>query len=277
MTKEEKRDNQRQEQREKIEAAMAQLRTSEGWIKWIRTRKLISRFSLSNQFLIALQKSDATDVRTYKAWQQVGRQVRKGERSILLLQPVFVKVKEIVDGKEVETQKLVGFRNLREFDVSQTDGEPLPQMPIEDIEGDSHAHLLPVLVEFAQERGYTVDFDTESKRGEQGSVNLQTKVISIVKDQSKNKQVTTLIHEIAHTFDVDYVNYYRDQAEVIVESVTMMVCEGLGLDTSGFSVAYLTGWDRPGDAKALREFASVIDKIANTIEDRIEEGVKVVI
>ena len=61
----------------------------------------------------------------YKRWQQLGRQVRKGETSLAILAPIVRKVDE--DGEEVG--KVVGFRSARVFDVSQTEGEP-PEVPL---------------------------------------------------------------------------------------------------------------------------------------------------
>ena len=84
----------RQEAREQLERAVEALAQSEGWAAWVRTRATFRQYSLSNQFLIAMQCPDATRVAGFKAWQKLGRQVRKGERGIRILAPRTYKAKD---------------------------------------------------------------------------------------------------------------------------------------------------------------------------------------
>ena len=75
----------RQEERERIEAAVRELTSSEGWRRWIDVRSRFHRYSLGNQLLIAHQRPDATQVAGYRVWQSLGRQVRRGEQAIRIL------------------------------------------------------------------------------------------------------------------------------------------------------------------------------------------------
>ena len=80
-----------------------------------------------------------------------------------------------------------------------------------------------------------------------------------------NGVVHVLVHEIAHALGIGYDNYTRARAETLVESITYIVCAGIGLDTSCESVPYVAGWDDE-DLSPLREFAGVVDELARRIE-----------
>jgi hypothetical protein len=81
--------------------------------------------------------------------------------------------------------------------------------------------------------------------------------------------VRVLVHEIAHAFGVGYREYGRQRAEVLVDTVTYIVCGSVGLDVSGSSVPYVAGWGEPGELDAMRGYAETIDEIARRIEDAI--------
>jgi hypothetical protein len=78
--------------------------------------------------------------------------------------------------------------------------------------------------------------------------------------------VRVLVHEIAHALGVGYSEYGRRRAEVLVDTVTFVVCGSVGLDTSGSSVPYVAGWGETGELDAIRGYAETIDKIARHIE-----------
>jgi len=84
-----------------------------------------------------------------------------------------------------------------------------------------------------------------------------------------NAQVRVLVHEIAHALGVGYRDYGRRRAEVLVDTVTYIVCGSVGLDVSGSSVPYVTGWGEGGELDAIRAYAQTIDEIARRIEDII--------
>ena len=75
------------------------------------------------------------------------------------------------------------------------------------------------------------------------------------------------MHEIAHALGVGYGEYGRRRAEVLVDTVTFVVCGSVGLDTSVSSVPYVAGWGESGELDAIRGFAETIDKLARRIED----------
>jgi hypothetical protein len=79
-----------------------------------------------------------------------------------------------------------------------------------------------------------------------------------------------LVHELAHALGVGYEDYGRRQAEVIVDTVSYIVCAGRGLDVSASSVPYVTGWGDQHAGETIERFAGVIDQIARRIEAALE-------
>src|SRR5262245_62899065 len=98
----------RDEQRAAVERATRELLTSDGWRRWAETRATFHDYSMGNCMLIAMQRPDATRVAGFKAWQQLGRQVRRGERGIRIMAPLLVKDKDAEDPETAERR--VGFR-----------------------------------------------------------------------------------------------------------------------------------------------------------------------
>ncbi|MGO9490371.1 MAG: ArdC-like ssDNA-binding domain-containing protein, partial [Solirubrobacteraceae bacterium] len=264
--------------RERLEQAARQLLTSDGWKRWVKVRATngLARYSLHNQLLIALQNPDATYVAGFRAFLNLNRCVRRGERAIRILAPINVRTRA-AQRREVryleETDRRTVFRAIPVFDVSQT--QPLPakeavplEPPAEPITGDSHRHLLPSLGELAGELGYTV-----TRKPLEGSADgwcdTRTKEIVINSLLPSNGQVRVLVHEIAHTLGIGYSDYGREQAEVLVDTVTCIVCGSVGLDVSGSSVPYIAGWGEQGGLDALRTYAATIDTLARRIEQAL--------
>jgi antirestriction protein ArdC len=252
----------RQEAREQLERAVEALAQSEGWQAWVRTRATFRRYSLHNTILIAVQRPDATRVAGYRAWQKLGRQVRRGEKGISILAPMTYKEKD-GDGSETGDVRTF-FRAVHVFDVSQTAGDQLPEVPREPITGESHAGLLPRLEAYAGGIGYGVAYAATGS-GALGYCDTTVRRIVVAPDQPVNARVRTLIHELAHALGVGYAEYGRQAAEVIVESAATIACASAGLDTSGESVPYIAGWG-DGSTDALREYAAKVDELASELE-----------
>lgn len=285
----------REQERAAIEASVRELMCSEGWSRWARTRSRFHTYSLCNQLLIAHQCPEATMVAGYRTWQSIGRQVLKGETGIRIMAPMKVTRREGGDARPVpgvstpgsvsqvvaagrrdqtrrepgedrgELKTLTLFRAVSVFDVSQTDGEELPALPCEPIEGDTHGEYLPLLEAFAGELGCTVAYeDLGADIG--GYYRKSDQSIVIGTRVSVNGQVRTLVHELAHALGVGYADYGREAAEVIVETAAVIVCGSLGLDTSGESIPYIAHWGGKDDVAAIREYAAKVDECAARIE-----------
>ena len=157
--------------------------------------------------------------------------------------------------------------------LSQTD--PLPgveqlplEPPCESLTGDSHAHLLEPLGKLASELGYTVTFE-EIAGATGGWCDAHAKRIVVDSGQAVNGQVRTLVHELVHALGVNCQTHTRPQAEVIVDTATLIILSGAGLDTSGETIPYVAGWGETGALEAVTEHAELIDRLARTVEKAI--------
>jgi hypothetical protein len=270
----------RQTNRDRLEQAARVLLSSEGWQRWVRVRSTngLSRYSFGNQLLIAMQCPDATYVAGFQAFLGLNRCVRKGERAIRILAPMSVRRRDAEQAErnitdESERPRRIVFRAVSVFDVSQTDGlpgaEPVSlESPCQPIQGDTHADLLTPLERLAVELGYSVARRPLDGPAD-GWCDSQKREIVINDELSANAQVRVLVHEIAHALGVGYSDYGRRRAEVLVDTVTFIVCGAVGLDTSGSSVPYVAGWGESGELDAIRGYAQTIDEIARRIEDSL--------
>ena len=253
----------RAEAREQVERATRALLRSEGWQAWAQTRATFHRYSMGNTMLIALQRPDATQVAGFKAWQQLGRQVRKGERSIRIMAPMAVKERD--EQGEETGERVVFFRAVPVFDVSQTDGEPLPEPPCEPITGDSHERYIAALEDHARSLGFSVESEPLEHAG--GFCDAKRRRIVVSSNvEAPNARVRVLVHELAHAHGVGYADYGREDAEVLVETAAVIICGALGLDTSGESIPYIAGWGEANDLDAIGKHAATVDEIASAIE-----------
>ncbi len=165
------------------------------------------------------------------------------------------------------------FRAVSVFDVSQTDAlpdkEPVPlQSPCQPIQGDTHTHLLAPLQQLAADLGYSVKRQPLDGPAD-GWCDSTKREIVVNRELAANAQVRVLVHEIAHALGVSYSDYGRRRAEVLVDTVTFIVCGAVGLDTSGSSVPYVAGWGESGELDVIRRYAETIDKIARRIEEAL--------
>jgi hypothetical protein len=132
--------------------------------------------------------------------------------------------------------------------------------------GDSHAHLLVPLCGFVESLGYSVSFETiDGSAG--GWCDRKSKRIVVDASVPANAQLRTLIHECAHALGIDYEQYSRAQAEVMVDTVTLVAASAVGLAVDGEAIPFVSGWGERGALEAVTEFAETIDKVARCIED----------
>lgn len=257
----------RDEARRAIRQAVAQLMEEDGFRRWIAMRAKFHRYSFGNTLLIATQCPDATHVAGYKSWPKLGRHVRRGEKAIRILAPIVVKRP---DETGEERRAVVGFRGACVFDVSQTDGDPLPDPPacVHD-DGDELADHIAGLEGHAAELGYVV-YRYSPSNGALGFCDPIGKRIVVDPELPPNAQVSTLVHELAHAHGLTYRDHGRAECEVIVEATTAIVLGSLGFDAASFSVPYIARWanDETG-LEALERFAATIDETARKIESAL--------
>jgi N-terminal domain of anti-restriction factor ArdC len=271
---EQERAERRRQDRERLQKAARELLSSEGWVRWVRTRAMFHSYSAGNCMLLAAQCHQRgivpTRIAGFRTWLKLGRCVRKGEVALRVLAPVTGKDQDEQAGEETETRR-VFFKTAFVFDVSQTtvlDGaEPVAlEAPSQPLAGDSHAHLLAPLRGFAESLGYAVSFETlEGSAG--GWCDTSAKRIVVDAGAAGNAQLRTLIHECAHALGIGYDRYSRAQAEVMVDTVTLVAASAVGLAVDGETVPYVSGWGEDGALEAVTEFAETIDRVARHIEE----------
>jgi hypothetical protein len=273
----EERDARRQADRDRIEQAARALLTTDGWQRWIKVRASngLSRYSFGNQMLIAIdcyaRGITPTYVAGFRAFLDLHRCVRKGEKAIKILAPVPVKQRD--EHGEESSEKKAFFRTVPVFDVSMTDPlpgkEPVPLTPpSEPITGDSQYRLIAPLTQHIAELGYTVEIRELPEDGPGGWCDPKHKQI-VVATGPANRQVRTLVHEVAHAHGLGYAELGRERCEVLVDCVTYCVLGSVGLDVGGESIPYVAGWGEDGALDAIREYAQTIDTIARRIEDAL--------
>lgn len=249
---------------ELLYTGVSELLNSDAWQEALKFRHRFHTYSFRNVWLIYLQRPDASLVAGYKRWQQLGRQVRKGETSLAILAPIVRKVDE--DSEEV--RKVVGFRSARVFDVSQTEGEPLPEVPRPVLlEADSTVirEVLARAISFAMSRGFPVE-ERALRPGVLGRYSLVDTTITLQPDLPPLQKLKTLVHELAHAVlhgDMVPTEANRVRAELEAESCAFFVLYALGLDTSRYSFAYLASWTE--EPEGLLEAGEVASRAADAM------------
>jgi len=246
-----------------VEAAVQKLETAlrNGESRTLRTylkaMSRFSRYSLGNMLLIGFQRPDATRVAGFRAWQKLGRWVRKGERGIVIRAPTVRRTKPCRDSVGEEPaeareagvnwdkgQCLTGFRAAHVFDVSQTDGKPLPELGR--VRGDPQQHL-DGLKQFAASRGIRVEY-ADGLGGAEG-VSMGG-AVRIRKGLSPAEEFGTLAHEVGHELlHRDSEQTTKVVRETEAEAVAFVVCEAAGLENGSAASDYIQLYD--GKAETL--------------------------
>ena len=283
-----------QELTDKLEQGLQDLFNSDSYRNYLSTMSKFHNYSFNNTLLIAMQKSDATLVAGYKAWQKnFERHVNKGEKAIRILAPAPYKIKEERDKIDPLTQELLldkdgnpqkeeveitipAFRAVSVFDLSQTDGKPIPELTAKELLSDVEGYqdmiraveaISPVPIELEEiagdSKGY---YDREAKR------------IAVQENMSESQTLKTMIHEVAHSKlhskeveQDEQMRKDRNTKEVEAESVAYTVCQHFGIDTSDYSFGYIAGWSSGRDTKELRSSMDTIRKTASELITGIEE------
>lgn len=195
-------------------------RASAEMLRYLDTCARFHQYSLFNVFQILMTRPDATTVAGFKKWQSLNRFVRKGEHGIPILAPVLVK-RALPDG--LDDEKLVGFKVVYVFDISQTDGDPLPEPPNWK-SPEKNLELQERLVAFAEQHGIEVQVK-HIGRDIQG-VSRGGKIVLDPEAGTK-----TLIHEIAHELLHHSPDMPLDKAirELEAESVAYVVARHFGM------------------------------------------------
>ena len=262
---------------EEIAKGLATINTNEDWIHFLSFQAQFYNYSFGNAMLIYIQRPDATYVKGYKAWNQIGRHVVKGAKGIGILCPCIRKIeviKEPLDTNvyndkeaEKEIKKVIsGFRMGYVYDLSDTAGDD-SQLPVL-VTGllsstDEEKALYESLISYVSKEYCVQECDCGSSKG---SYNLETHVISINNKIEYRQKIKTLLHEYSHALDFKMHpddDIPRNKRELIAESTAFVVCLRLGVDTSSYSFSYLKSWLKEPDE--LKEIADSVQKISYEI------------
>ena len=251
----------------KLEESLQQGR-SETLVEYLRVMGRFHRYSLRNLLLISAQNPDATQVAGFSTWKKLGRSVMKGEKGIRILAPVKYKSKQD-DAKdknnEGEEQILAGFKCVSVFDISQTDGEPLPEFST--VQGDPGQYL-DRLKKVVTEMGIKLEV-TEIPGGALGTSMGGT--IKIAAGQTPEEEFATLAHETAHELmhrKPDRHEKSKTVKETEAEAVAFAVCHAIGLDARSQSSDYIQLYQ--GDAELLQKSLTSIQETAAWIIDKLD-------
>lgn len=260
-------------------------------------------YSLNNTLLILEQNPRATQLAGYNKWQQdFNRQVKRGEKGLMIWMPVEIKVKEnhyvldengnrILgdDGKfkreEVEVKKRT-FKIGYTFDVSQTEQiegkEVIELSPVKELEGNvkDYPTLTKALMEISP-----VPIKIEAfKASAKGCYNSLTNEIKIQPDMSETQTIKTMIHEIAHSIvhsdenlnqlkQKDNVEFSKNEKEVQAESIAYIVSSHLGIDTSDYSFPYVATWGlstEPSDLEKVKQNLKCIKSTSMYLTSKLD-------
>ncbi|ANU46516.1 hypothetical protein ADH76_23505 [Enterocloster clostridioformis] len=215
---------------DKLEAGIKEVFTSDKYREYLSPMQKFHNYSYNNSMLILLQKPEASYVAGYKTWETMERHVRKGEKGITIFAPCPYKVKKAVEVIEPNTGKVkrdihgkpmmeekeityASFKAISIFDISQTEGRPLPELA-QELKGEIPDYMI-LMDSIKEVAPVPIKFESWDK-AKKGHYNLVDKEIFIKSGMSDLQTVKTAIHETAHSI------LHKDQAHV-KDSATMEV------------------------------------------------------
>jgi hypothetical protein len=278
----------------KLEAVMKQLKNGVEGIQdsyqfrlFLTTMSKFHDYSIGNQILIMMQEPNATHVAGFVTWKELGRWVKKGGKSISILAPRFpprptcpkcgakvpkgagfcLKCGASVEEGEIEVAPAY-FIVVSVFDISQTEGKPLPEFEVPVLTGEVNEELFAKLLDLMKAKSVPVSF--ESRPHQDPGIKGQYSPASgiwVRPEEPRAQQLKSLAHEIAHYYSEGVFRIPRQDAETIAESAAFVVGAHYGFDTGVRSFPYVALWAR--DKKVLEKNLGDIRKVATTIIDQM--------
>ena len=269
-----------------LEQQIADLADDENWQRYLDTMSQFHRYSLYNQLLIAVQRPDATRVAGYRKWEELGRHVMKGEKGISIFAPKLVRMavedangKPVIgdDGKPLKQSRCVGFTTATVFDVSQTDGDPLPDLDRElsEVPPDGFTDDLEAAIATS---GFTVSYESTGSEADGYTSPAERKVV-VDPSLSPGRRAEVLAHELGHikAGHLDRGGEYhtghggrRGAMELEAEAVAYSLCRANGMSTEVGKIAstYVAGWTR-NEPEAIKASAQLVSR---TVKDILGSG-----
>lgn len=253
-----------------------EFRSSTEWLEAIIAAARFHEYSFGNWLLLWSQadrrEMSITRLAGFRTWQQLGRQVRRGERGFQILAPIVRRTQEEAEA-EVDRRVVTGFRVATVFDLSQTDGHPLPMVRPQRLAGDDPTPLFRVAVGMIRAAGF--GFELARLEGPNGSTSRRSRTVLIDQRLEPAQRTKTTVHELAHVLmhadnsDLEC----RGRVEVEAESVAFVVCAAAGLETSNYSVPYIATWSQSTNdpARTLLVTAEAIVRTARLVLAALNE------
>lgn len=243
---------------------------SESLTAYLAAMGRFHNYSFGNVMLIVTQKPDASNVAGFNTWKKLNRFVKKGEKGILIIAPMVFKSKDDAPaGSNDDDRSILRFKGVYVFDVSQTDGEPLPEFARVGGNPNGHTDRLKGLI---TSKGITLEYATDI-----GSAHGVSKVglIKIRPGLSPAEEFSVLVHELAH--EMLHSREYRREAtktvkETEAEAVAFVVNQSIGLETGTAAADYIQLYD--GNSDTLADSLDRIQKTAAEIIEHILEESK---
>ncbi len=292
-----KREEQLKEITDRLEQGVKDLFTSEKYTEYLKTMSQFHNYSFNNTLLIATQKPESTLVAGLATWnKKFNRRVKRGEKGIKIIAPAPIREKEEVEKFDPATNEPVlrpdgqpeteevehiipRFRVATVFDISQTYGDPLPELDTPELMGsvenfdifmEAIRMVSPAPMRYAEIEG--------DSRGYYSSAN---KEIVIQEGMSEKQTMKTAVREVTHAMchDRDVMEELGEKKnrmtkEVEAESVAFTVCSFFNLDVSDYSFPYIAGWSSDMEMKELRTSMDFIRKTAGTFIDSMVENIQ---
>ena len=286
-----------------IEKGILELFESDRYRNYLTTMSRFHRYSLNNVMLIHAQRPDATLVAGFSKWKNsFGRHVKKGEKGIQILAPTPYKIKQeeqkldpdtnlpLLDenGDPITEEKEITipmFKVVSVFDVSQTDGKPLPQISSA-LTGDV-AEYEVFLGALRRTAPVPISFQ-EMEPNMDGYFAPKKQAIFLREGMSQVQTICAAVHEIAHSKLHNYEHMTevaddgetllvpgekgRNTEEVEAESVSYAVCQYFGIETSENSFGYIAAWSQGKELKELRASLETINKTSSELITDIEKN-----
>lgn len=248
-----------EEQLEKLAEALKEGK-SEAMKKYLSVMSRFHHYSLRNQILIISQREDASFVAGFKSWKKLGRWVKKGQKGIVIIAPLPF-TREL--GSDCEEPEIT-FRARYVFDVSQTEGDEMPEPPR--VAGEP-GEQLEKLKTFAESKKISLEYADDLGGAEGVS---KGGAIVIRAGLKKAAEFAVLAHEIAHELLHHREGALKDSKQVLeteAESVAFVVSEAIGLECGTACSDYIKLYR--GDTETLAQSLARIQKASAEILDSL--------
>jgi hypothetical protein len=274
---------------DKLAGGISALTETAEWMEYLRVQARFRRYSFLNTMLIRMQRPDATRVMPFgnregtTGWKSLGRNVKgpdaeTGEKqtAIWIRKPSPRKVVRTDEktGEDTESREM-WFVWVPVFDISQTEGDPLPEI-CHPLDGDDQGRT-DVLAAWIRPQGWTVEFPRTIEGGADGDCDHDRKRIRVATHglnadgglvaYSPANVLASLTHEAAHMLlhpnTAQYV-LHQGQSELEAESISFVISEALGIDASGFSAGYVATWMNGDADKAAETIKACGKRISDT-------------